>query len=86
MEFGFKLIPRMVHCLIVVYKCYIFIIFIWYYFQEVRTVRLTLRKTKPAKQVKWSTETVDNEHLNRKKSKCKFFFFFSGWFYNAGYH
>ncbi|XP_073995205.1 E3 ubiquitin-protein ligase PPP1R11-like isoform X4 [Rhodnius prolixus] len=38
--------------------------------QEVRTVRLTLRKTKPAKQVKWSTETVDNEHLNRKKSKC----------------
>ncbi|KAK9510346.1 hypothetical protein O3M35_005151 [Rhynocoris fuscipes] len=38
--------------------------------QGVRTIRLTLRKPKPAKQVKWSTETVDNEHLNRKKSKC----------------
>ena len=27
-------------------------------------------KSKERRQVKWSTETVDNEHLGRKKSKC----------------
>ncbi|GLH00689.1 Uncharacterized protein GBIM_06988 [Gryllus bimaculatus] len=38
--------------------------------QDVRTVRLTLRKPKTRKAVQWTTGTVDNEHLNRKKSKC----------------
>lgn len=38
--------------------------------EDVRAVKLTLRKPKPDKGVKWSSDTVDNEHLNKKKSKC----------------
>ncbi|XP_014283951.1 E3 ubiquitin-protein ligase PPP1R11 [Halyomorpha halys] len=38
--------------------------------EDVRAVKLTLKKPKTDKQVKWSTETVDNEHMNKKKSKC----------------
>jgi len=38
--------------------------------KEEETVVLTLRKPKSTKKVVWSEETVDNEHLNRKKSKC----------------
>lgn len=38
--------------------------------QDVHTVRLRLRKPKSKKQVKWGEGTVDNEHMNRKKSKC----------------
>lgn len=34
------------------------------------TLRLKLRKPKHDKKVKWTTETVDNEHMNKKKSKC----------------
>ncbi|XP_021341420.1 protein phosphatase 1 regulatory subunit 11-like [Mizuhopecten yessoensis] len=33
-------------------------------------LRLKLRKPKNDKKVKWTTETVDNEHMNKKKSKC----------------
>ncbi|KAF5300335.1 hypothetical protein FQA39_LY11192 [Lamprigera yunnana] len=36
----------------------------------VQTLHLKLRKPKPDKKVQWSTETVDNEELNKKKSKC----------------
>ncbi|KAF6214346.1 hypothetical protein GE061_009086 [Apolygus lucorum] len=38
--------------------------------EEVRAIKLTLKKPKCEKQVKWTSETVDNEDLNRKKSKC----------------
>lgn len=34
------------------------------------TLRLKLRKPKNDKKVKWTTDTVDNEHMNKKKSKC----------------
>ncbi|KAL3870805.1 hypothetical protein ACJMK2_038845 [Sinanodonta woodiana] len=34
------------------------------------TLRLKLRKPKDNKKVKWTTDTVDNENLNKKKSKC----------------
>ncbi|XP_045200279.2 E3 ubiquitin-protein ligase PPP1R11-like [Mercenaria mercenaria] len=34
------------------------------------TLQLKLRKPKNDKKVKWTNETVDNEHLNKKKSKC----------------
>lgn len=38
--------------------------------EEVPTLRLRLKKPKSDKKVQWTTETVDNEHLNKKKSKC----------------
>lgn len=42
-------------------------------FQDVHdTVRLKLRKPKSKKQVNWGEGTVDNEHMNKKKSKCKY--------------
>ncbi|KAH3798056.1 E3 ubiquitin-protein ligase PPP1R11-like [Dreissena polymorpha] len=31
---------------------------------------LKLKNPKNDKKVKWTNETVDNEHLNKKKSKC----------------
>ena len=34
------------------------------------TLHLKLRRPKNDKKVKWTTETVDNEHMNKKKSKC----------------
>lgn len=35
------------------------------------TLRLKLKKDdKDRKKVKWTSETVDNEHLGKKKSKC----------------
>ncbi|GAB1869323.1 hypothetical protein CAJAP_10402 [Camponotus japonicus] len=37
---------------------------------DVPTVRLRLRKPKSNKKVQWTKGTVDNEHLNKKKSKC----------------
>ncbi|EZA56328.1 CaiB/baiF CoA-transferase family protein C7orf10-like protein [Ooceraea biroi] len=37
---------------------------------DVPTVRLRLRKPKSSKKVQWTQGTVDNEHLNKKKSKC----------------
>ena len=34
------------------------------------TIHLKLKKPKNRKKVKWSNETVDNEGMNKKKSKC----------------
>lgn len=34
------------------------------------TLKLKLHKPKNDKQVKWKSGTVDNEHMNKKKSKC----------------
>jgi len=34
------------------------------------SVRLVLKKPKPSKKVNWTTETVDNEHMGKRKSKC----------------
>ncbi|XP_025112465.1 E3 ubiquitin-protein ligase PPP1R11-like isoform X3 [Pomacea canaliculata] len=34
------------------------------------TLHLKLKNPKPDKKVKWSTETIDNEHMNKRKSKC----------------
>lgn len=33
-------------------------------------VVLKLRKPKNDKKVSWNAQTVDNEHMNKKKSKC----------------
>ncbi|XP_043275227.1 E3 ubiquitin-protein ligase PPP1R11-like isoform X2 [Venturia canescens] len=38
--------------------------------QDVPTVRLRLRKPRSSKKVQWTQGTVDNEHMNKKKSKC----------------
>lgn len=38
--------------------------------QDVPTVRLRLRRPKSSKKVQWTQGTVDNEHMNKKKSKC----------------
>ncbi|XP_018320711.1 E3 ubiquitin-protein ligase PPP1R11 isoform X2 [Agrilus planipennis] len=37
---------------------------------EVPTLKLRLVKPKSDRKVKWTSETVDNEDLNKKKSKC----------------
>ncbi|CAH0557167.1 unnamed protein product [Brassicogethes aeneus] len=37
---------------------------------DVPTLTLKLRKPRTDRKVQWSNETIDNEHLNRKKSKC----------------
>ena len=34
------------------------------------TLRLRLKPEKERRKVQWTSETVDNEHLGRKKSKC----------------
>nr|ABP88919.1 TCTEX5 isoform 2 [Mus musculus] len=31
---------------------------------------MKLRKRKPEKKVEWSSDTVDNEHMGRRSSKC----------------
>ena len=36
------------------------------------TVTLKLRKPKTNKKVAWKTGVVDNEHMGKKKSKCKY--------------
>ncbi|XP_066065424.1 E3 ubiquitin-protein ligase PPP1R11 [Chamaea fasciata] len=38
---------------------------------EQRSLTLKLRKRKPDKKVEWSSDTVDNEHLGRRSSKCE---------------
>ncbi|KAJ8673452.1 hypothetical protein QAD02_004714 [Eretmocerus hayati] len=38
--------------------------------QDVPTMRLRLRKPKSEKKVQWTQGTVDNENMNKKKSKC----------------
>ena len=40
-------------------------------FQE-QTVKLRLRKPKNDRKVQWESGTVDNEHMNKKKSKCEY--------------
>ncbi|XP_053328532.1 E3 ubiquitin-protein ligase PPP1R11 [Spea bombifrons] len=37
---------------------------------EHRSLTLKLRKRKPDKKVEWTCDTVDNEHLGRRSSKC----------------
>ncbi|XP_063147414.1 E3 ubiquitin-protein ligase PPP1R11 [Candoia aspera] len=37
---------------------------------ENRSLTIKLRKRKPSKKVEWSSDTVDNEHLGRRSSKC----------------
>ena len=32
---------------------------------------MKLKKPKNDKEVKWGEGTIDNEHMNKKKSKCK---------------
>ncbi|KFM80032.1 Protein phosphatase 1 regulatory subunit 11, partial [Stegodyphus mimosarum] len=36
----------------------------------VPSVRMKLKKPKGKKKVAWSPDTVDNENMNKKKSKC----------------
>ncbi|KAL1491653.1 hypothetical protein ABEB36_012217 [Hypothenemus hampei] len=38
--------------------------------QAVPRVTVKLKKPRPDRKVQWSTETVDNENLGKKKSKC----------------
>ncbi|XP_034015993.1 E3 ubiquitin-protein ligase PPP1R11 [Thalassophryne amazonica] len=38
--------------------------------QDGRTLTIKLRKRKTDKKVEWSSDTVDNEHLGRRSSKC----------------
>lgn len=33
-------------------------------------LKLKLKKPRPSRRVQWSEETIDNEHMNKKKSKC----------------
>jgi len=40
--------------------------------QRSPTVTLKLKKTDSDRKVKWGEGTVDNEHMNKKKSKCTF--------------
>ncbi|XP_042311012.1 E3 ubiquitin-protein ligase PPP1R11 isoform X3 [Sceloporus undulatus] len=44
--------------------------FLVIYYTENRSLTIKLRKRKPAKKVEWSSDTVDNEHLGRRSSKC----------------
>ncbi|KAK6469616.1 E3 ubiquitin-protein ligase PPP1R11 [Huso huso] len=37
---------------------------------ESRSLTIKLRKRKTDKKVEWSSDTVDNEHLGRRSSKC----------------
>ncbi|XP_077017299.1 E3 ubiquitin-protein ligase PPP1R11 isoform X1 [Tamandua tetradactyla] len=37
---------------------------------ENRSLTIKLRKRKPEKKVEWSSDTVDNEHMGRRSSKC----------------
>ncbi|XP_065073667.1 E3 ubiquitin-protein ligase PPP1R11 [Ochlerotatus camptorhynchus] len=38
--------------------------------QDPPVLRLRLQKPQSSKKVQWTNGTVDNEHMNRKKSKC----------------
>lgn len=46
----------------------------YYLLQEGRSLTIKLRKRKTEKKVEWSSDTVDNEHLGRRSSKCEFIF------------
>lgn len=52
-----------------------------FFFQESAVV-LTLRKPKSSKKVEWTQDTVDNEHMGRKKSKCTSHYYHSLHVYN----
>lgn len=41
------------------------------YLQDAPTLRLNLRRTSADKKVSWNSNTVDNENMGKKKSKCK---------------
>ena len=41
------------------------------YFQNSPNVVLKLKKPEDGRKVKWEEGTVDNEHMDKKKSKCK---------------
>ncbi|XP_040269388.1 E3 ubiquitin-protein ligase PPP1R11-like [Bufo bufo] len=38
---------------------------------EPRSLTIKLRKRKPDKKVEWTCDTVDNENLGRRSSKCE---------------
>uniref|UniRef100_A0A8C2PKI3 E3 ubiquitin-protein ligase PPP1R11 n=1 Tax=Capra hircus TaxID=9925 RepID=A0A8C2PKI3_CAPHI len=38
--------------------------------EENRSLTIKLRKRKPEKKVEWTSDTVDNEHMGRRSSKC----------------
>lgn len=42
------------------------------YFQEPPTLRLRLQTGNTDKKVSFNAGTIDNEHMNKKKSKCKY--------------
>lgn len=42
----------------------------FFYTQTFPTLHLRLNKPQTKKKVQWTTNTVDNEHMNKKKSKC----------------
>lgn len=55
----------------VVFFCSVMGHFVMFSFQNVRTVRLKLAKPESKKKVQWQSGTVDNENMNKKKSKCE---------------
>lgn len=48
-----------------------------FFIQSAPVLRLKLRKPSTEKKVSWNTNTVDNENMGKKKSKCKRFIEFS---------
>jgi len=45
--------------------------YLWLFQGATPAVTLKLRKPKTDKKIKWTEETVDNEGMGKKKSKCK---------------
>lgn len=43
------------------------------FLQEAPVLRLNLRRTSGDKKVSWNSNTIDNEHMNKKKSKCTYY-------------
>lgn len=40
--------------------------------QDAPVLRLNLRRTSAEKKVSWNSDTVDNENMGKKKSKCEY--------------
>ena len=59
------------HCITVEHVEYIFTQYMVRCFQASPNVVLKLRKPKTNRKVKWTEGTVDNEFMNKKKSKCE---------------
>lgn len=57
---------------------FIYAIYYSFCFQEPRVAVITLRapQTQQRKKVVWTEDTVDNENMNKKKSKCTYIFFY----------